>query len=173
MSRSNVLFVTLLAVVLLGLMAKYVYQKPKFILGEQAPNFETTLISGEKKSLADLRGRVVLLQFWGSWCGPCRAENPHLAELFRKFSGRGFDIFSIAVEQNEARWKNAIEKDGLVWPFHAVEMSEDLQFFKGKIVEQYQVRSIPQTYLLDKNGTIVGINLSPTELEKAIEKRLN
>lgn len=172
MGKNNIWLISLAVVAVLALMAKYLYQKPKFIRGESAPDFEAQLLSGSSAKLSSLRGKPVLLQFWGSWCGPCRAENPHLAELYKKYGPKGFEIFSVAIEQREAAWRAAVQKDGMVWPYQTAEFSEDLQFFKGRIVELYKVRSIPQTYLLDASGGIVGVNLSPAELDKKLAEMM-
>ena len=172
MKKPLLLAAVFAVVYLLFLAGKYFYQSPKFINGEVAPDFTTKLISGETAKLSDLRGKFVLLQFWASWCGPCRHENPELVGLFQKYQSGGFEIFSVAIERSEAAWKSAIARDGMAWKFHAAELTEDLKFFKGPIVELYKVRTIPQTYLLDPKGTIIGVNLPPVEIDKILSGRL-
>lgn len=171
----NKTLIAVLAVVAfygLFLAGKYFYQTPKFINGEPAPDFSTKLINGETAKLSDLRGKYVLLQFWASWCGPCRHENPELVGLFQKYQAGGFEIFSIAVERSEQAWRAAIVRDGMGWKYHAAELTDDLKFFKGPVVELYKVRTIPQTYLLDPSGVIIGVNFSPKEIEKVLSTRL-
>ncbi len=172
MNKTIIAAIALVAVFALFLLGKYFYQSPKFINGEKAPDFSATLIGGETAKLSDLRGKFVLLQFWGSWCGPCRRENPELLAIFQKYQSRGFEVFSIAIERSEDTWKSAIARDGINWKYHAAEFSEDLQFFKGPIVELYKVKTIPQTYLLDAGGTIIGVNLPPAEIERVLSARL-
>lgn len=161
MNRTNLIFVAL------GLVLFFAwrqYRKPNFIVGESAPDFTATLVDGRTIHFSELKGRYVLLQFWGSWCGPCRRENPHLAELYRKYHERGFDIFSVGIERNPQAWRRAIETDGLIWPYHTA----DFQEFGGPIAKQFNIKSIPTTFLIKPDGMIEGVNLSP----EAIERRL-
>lgn len=166
MKKTNLL---LLIAAVLAVGAWYWSRQPRFIAGERAPDFTTTLADGHAVRLADFRGRYVLLQFWGSWCGPCRAENPHLVELYQKYHDRGFEIFSIGIERNAAAWQRAIAQDGLVWPWHAA----DLQEFDGPVARQYKIRQIPATYLINPEGVIMGANLSAGQLDKMLAGAFN
>lgn len=159
-------FTRFLPVALLVLVAVlwYRHRQPSFVMGDTAPDFEVTLKSGEKARLSDLRGQYVLLQFWGSWCGPCRAENPHLAQLYRQYHDRGFEIFSIGIEQRPEAWARAIASDGMVWKYHAME-SQD---FSGGQATQYNIHSIPTTFLINREGTIVGVNFSPEKIGQVL-----
>ncbi len=172
MKKLLIAALALVAGIALFRLGKNLYQAPGFVLGAKAPDFSATLLDGSTAKLSDLRGKVVLVQFWASWCGPCRRENPELAVLFQKFGPKGFEIFSIGVERSEAAWRAAIARDGAVWKHHTVEISEDLKFFKGPIIDLYKVHSIPQTYLLDATGTIIGVNLQPVEIERLLAARL-
>lgn len=171
-SKTGIAFSILVTLVIGWPLAKHFWQSPKFINGETAPDFSIQLKTGETARLSDLRGKFVLLQFWGSWCGPCRRENPHLKTLLNEFGPRGFEIFSIAIERNAEAWNAAIERDGIGWKYHAAEFSDDLQFFSGPVVGLFKVRAIPQTYLIDPKGLIIGVNLPPDQLEKTLSTRL-
>lgn len=160
--------------ILAGLFVNHLYRKPRFIQGERAPAFSITLNHGGEFRLDDWRGRFVLLHFWGSWCGPCRQENPALARLFREFADPAhpqqapFVILSVGVETDSLQWARAREKDGLVWPWHFA----DFQRFSGELTALYGVREIPTTYLLDPEGYILGVNLSETQLRDILRDRL-
>lgn len=150
------------------LYAWYKYRQPRFIAGDKAPDFEVTLADGQKARLADLKGKYVLLHFWGSWCGPCRAENPHLATIYQQYSGLGFEVFSIGIEQNEEAWQRAISRDGLAWRYHTMESAE----FDGGVARMYNIRVIPATFLINPDGDIMGVNLPPEQIEKTLSQRL-
>jgi thiol-disulfide isomerase/thioredoxin len=154
--------------VVLAAFLWYQYRAPRFVTGEQAPDFQAVLKDGRSVKLSDLRGKYVLLQFWGSWCGPCRAENPGIVQLYQKYRPQGFEVFSIGIEQNENAWGKAIERDGMIWPWH----SADLQRFDSKIARLYNIRAIPATFLLDPEGTILGVNLTPSEIDTTLRRQL-
>jgi len=161
----------LLGLAVIGFIGYKIYIMPKFSDGEKVPGFTTTLINGESFSLDDLNGRYVLLDFWGSWCGPCRVESPALVSLNQKFAKKkfseasGFDIVSVAIETNENRWKSAINKDQLNWPYHIVQLDR----FKGKIATQYGVKEIPTKYLLGTDGSVLMVNPSFGEITEFLE----
>ena len=150
------------------LFAWYKYRQPRFIAGETAPDFEVSLADGQKARLSDLKGKYVLLQFWGSWCGPCRAENPHLAAIYARYRNAGFEIFSIGIENSALAWKKAIERDSLVWRHHAMESGE----FDGGVARQYNIKVIPSTFLINPDGDIMGVNLAPEQIEKMLSQYL-
>ena len=174
MNFSKVLNV-LLALAFLGFIGYKIYQMPKFGDGEVAPGFQAELIDGKSFSLSDLNGSYVLLDFWGSWCGPCRKENPDLVKLHKTFNGKsfsdakGFEIVSVAIETNEKRWKRAIEKDQLNWPHHIVQLDR----FKGPIALEYGVREIPTKYLLDTKGEILMVNPTFAKLHAFFNEKTN
>lgn len=144
------------------------YRQPRFGAGDEAPDIQLTLMNGQAARLSDLRGKYVLLQFWGSWCGPCRQENPHLVELYRKYHEKGFEVFSIGLEFNPNAWKNAILNDQLEWPYHSMESAN----FDGPLAKQYNIKSIPSTFLLNPQGVIMGVNLNPDYLKKMLSEKL-
>ncbi len=166
--KSNIWTLIIVAAVLVGAFFWYKSRQPRFGVGELAPDFTAVLADGSAAKRSDLRGKMVLLHFWGSWCGPCRAENPHLVELYHKYHDKGFDIFSIGVETNTTAWQKAIERDGLIWPRHSVDTAK----FGGAIARQYNVHSIPATFLILPNGVIAGVNLSPNQMDKMLSEQL-
>ena len=168
------IWIILLGLVIIGFLANYFYKKPKFSNGESIPEFEAQLINGESFKLSDLSGKYVLLDFWGSWCAPCRKESPELVKLYNKFNGKkfkdadDFEIVSVAIETSEKSWKKAIDKDGLIWPYHIPQMER----FKSPIATQFRVREVPTKYLLNEKSEIIAVNLSINEIAKMLENRL-
>ena len=133
----------------------------RVVEGSQAPEISLPNPDGEVLHLSDLRGKIVLIDFWASWCGPCRRANPELVAIYDKFNARGFEIFSVSLDgipsqpnaQND--WRFAIEKDDLHWPNHV----SDLQGYNSIVAEQYGFDGIPFTVLLDRDGKIIARNL--------------
>ena len=144
------------------------YRQPRFSGGDQVPDIDIELVNGQHAKLSDLKGKYVLLQFWGSWCGPCRQENPELVRLYKKYHEKGFEIFSINIKFNPAAWKNAIQNDQMEWPFHTMESAS----FDGPLAKQFNIKSIPTTFLLNKSGVIMGVSLHPDYLEKMLSEKL-
>ncbi|MFT6319742.1 MAG: thiol-disulfide isomerase/thioredoxin [Granulosicoccus sp.] len=157
---------------------KYLYQIPKFENGERSPNFEWTLPSGEKSDLTKLEGKYVLIDFWGSWCGPCIAEVPGLTTLFDKYhtskfkNADGFDIVGVGVEKEEKRWRRAIGKYKLVWENHVFDENTNFRFFNSKVAKLYGITEVPTKYLLDEKGVIVLVNPSVEELDEFLRGQL-
>lgn len=170
----------LIFVLLVGgfIVGQYFYKLPKFVNGETALDFSVTLNDQETFHLSDLKGNFVLLDFWGSWCGPCRAQNRDLVRLHKKFENarfqkaKGFEIVSVGVETNADRWQRAIAKDGLNWTYHILDKATSLRFFDSPIAKLYGVKELPTTYLINEEGFIMGVNLSIEEIDKLLSNRL-
>ena len=170
---NKILNILLIALVI-GYIAYYFYKKPKYINGEIAPAFTAQMLDGSSFSLSDLKGSYVLLDFWGSWCGPCRGDNPGIVRLYDKYNGKtfedanDFEVVSVAIETKEDRMKRAIAKDGLRWKYHIPQLKR----FKSEVASLYGVKEIPTKYLINPEGFIMGVNLSTKEIDKLLAERL-
>jgi peroxiredoxin len=133
--------------------------------GKTAPDIEFPSPSGEMISLSSLQGKVVLLDFWASWCRPCRAENPNVVKMYNAYKDKGFEIFSFSLDQDKAKWINAIQKDGLVWENH----SSDLKGWNTETLPLYGLKGIPFTVLIDRDGKIIETNLRGQALENKLK----
>jgi peroxiredoxin len=138
-------------------------------IGMDAPDISLPDPNGKVRSLSSMKGKVVLLDFWASWCGPCRKANPHVVEVYNKYKSKGFDVFSVSLDRPDGKqkWVDAIKQDGLVWSNHV----SDLKFWDSAPAGVYGVRSIPKTFLIGKDGKIVAIN-PRNNLEEEILKAL-
>lgn len=132
----------------------------KTAVGQPAINFTQQDVNGKLVSLSSFKGKYVLVDFWASWCGPCRAENPNVVKAFNKYKSKGFDILGVSFDDDKDAWLAAIKKDGLTWTHVS-----DLKGWENAVAKMYQIKSIPQNYLLDKEGKIIGKNLRGEDLE--------
>ncbi len=130
-----------------------------------APEIALPNPDGQVVKLSSLKGKVVLLDFWASWCGPCRKENPNVLALYKKYSSKGFTVFSVSLDSDKEAWKRAIKADGLQWSGHV----SDLQQWNTPLTKIYNFNSIPHTVLIDKSGQVVGVNLRGQVLEQKIQ----
>ncbi len=146
-------------------MQAQVNQMKSFAVGGEAPDFTQKMPNGGEMSLSDLRGKVVLIDFWASWCGPCRRENPNVVRMYNKYKDKGFDILGVSLDKAHDNWVQAIEKDGLMW--HHV---SDLKGWGNEVAQAYGVRSIPHTVLIDQEGRIIERNLRGEALERKLEE---
>ncbi len=138
-------------------------------LGQPAPEIALPNPDGEIMRLSDLKGKVVLLDFWASWCGPCRRANPHVVKLYEKYKDDGFTVFSVSLDRNgqKERWVNAIKQDGLAWESHV----SDLKYWQSEPARRYGITAIPATFLLDREGKIQALN-PRANMEEEIQKLL-
>ena len=144
-------------------LSKQIESKQQFLTGGTAPDFVQQTPEGEDMKLSDHRGKVLLVDFWASWCGPCRRENPNVVKLYEKYKDQGFDILGVSLDKDKKRWVNAIEQDGLEW--HHV---SDLRGWQNAVAKTYSVSSIPHTILLDQEGKIIARNLRGPALERKL-----
>jgi peroxiredoxin len=142
-----------------------VKQAKGFSAGGLAPDFAMNQVDGTELKLSDLRGKVVLVDFWASWCRPCRLANPEVVALYAKYKDQGFEILGISLDRNTAAWEKAIEKDNLTW-YHV----SDLKGWQNAAAQLYGVRSIPQTLLIDAEGKIIARNLKGAALEAKLKE---
>lgn len=162
-------------VVVAAAIAFYFIRKmPKFDSGQLAPNFQASTLGGDDLTFHGFEGQYILLDFWGSWCPPCRKENPLLVNLYKKHEDHeykdaiAFQIVSIGVETNKRAWENAIKKDGLFWRHHI----SSLNRFKDPIVEAYGVKEIPTKYFVGPDFKIIGVNWTTGQIDDYLTKRI-
>ena len=139
-------------------------------VGTEAPDIKLAQADGTTLALSSLRGKYVLLDFWASWCGPCRQENPNVVKAYQQFKdkGKGFTIYSVSLDSDKDRWTKAIAADGLAWPNHV----SDLQGWQSAGAAAYGVQSIPASFLLDPQGRIIAKNLRGPALEAKLAEVL-
>lgn len=136
-------------------------------IGQTAPDFTMNTIDGKTVKLSALRGKYVLLDFWASWCQPCRMENPNVVRVFNKYKDKNFTILGISLDKDPVAWKQAVMADGLTWT-HASELKD----FESPTVRLYQVDAIPSSFIIDPDGKIIAKNLRGEELESFLNKTL-
>lgn len=124
-------------------------------IGKLAPDIDLPTPDGKSIKLSSLKGKYVLLDFWASWCGPCRRENPSVVAAYNKFKDKGFTVYSVSLDKDKTAWVNAIKADGLIWENHV----SDLKFWNSIAAKMYNVQGIPAQFLLDKEGIIIAQNL--------------
>ena len=135
-------------------------------VGKDAPDIVLPRADGTLLKLSSLRGNYVLIDFWASWCGPCRRENPNVIRLYNMYKDKGFTVYSVSLDENKDAWLGAIAADGLVWPNHV----SDLSKWNSPVVQAYQIQGIPHTVLVDPKGKIIDIGLRGAALEQKLNE---
>lgn len=136
-------------------------------IGSPAPALDLTTPDGRPITLADFKGKVTLIDFWASWCGPCRQENPNVVRMYDRFKDKGFEIYGVSLDKDKGAWQAAIAKDGLKWRH-----GSELNFWQSSFVPRYRIEGIPMTYLIDGNGIIIDKGLRGPALEQRLEQLL-
>lgn len=135
--------------------------------GSTAPEIELENPDGKVIPLSSLRGKVVLIDFWASWCKPCRIENPKVVKMYNEYKPQGFEIYGVSLDRDKGKWVDAIKQDGLTWP-----QVSDLQFWNSAAAQLYNVSSIPHTVLVDREGKIIASGLRGRALEEKVKESL-
>ena len=145
------------------------YENP-IEVGETAPDFTAPSINGSDVTLSEevSKNNVTLLDFWAAWCRPCRVENPNLVRLYKSYNKDGFDIIGVSLDRTKEQWEQAVEDDNLLWT-----QVSNLNFWNDPIARRYSIRAIPQSFLIDKQGVVIGKNLRGNDLEESIKFALS
>lgn len=154
------------AIVILSVFASAAHAQPK--IGSQAPEISLPNENGEVVKLSSLKGKVVLLDFWASWCGPCRQSNKHTRSVYNKFNAKGFEVFSVSIDGNQKEWTRAVQQDNMSWPQVIDTHAEN----GNQLTKTWNLQYIPATFLIDKEGRIVASGLEQDELEKLLKQML-
>jgi thiol-disulfide isomerase/thioredoxin len=125
-------------------------------------------VSGDSITLASQKGKVILLDFWASWCGPCRVSNKKLVKLYEKYKSQGFEIFGVSLDQEKRDWEKAIQKDKIAW----LQVNDPRGSWNAKTAADWNISVLPTSFLINKKGDVVAIDLDGKELEKVIKKLL-
>jgi len=137
-------------------------------VGNPAPEFSAPNPEGKMLTLKESLGKITIIDFWASWCGPCRKDNPDVVALYNEFHSKGLNIIGVSLDKDDAKWKEAIAKDGLVWNHVS-----NLKFWQDPIAELYNIKSIPATFIVDENGKIIARDLRGEQLRAKIASLLN
>ena len=137
-------------------------------VGHQAPVFKTNSLEGKPVSLADYKGKYVMVDFWASWCPPCRQENPNLVRLYNQFKYKGFNILGVSLDEDKGKWQAAVREDKLTW-----QQASDLKKWDGATARMYHIEAIPSNFIIDPQGNIIAKNITGKNLEEFLNKTFN
>ena len=145
------------------------------VQGQEIPNISDPRLQirlpdakGDTLSLISLKGKVVLLDFWASWCMPCRSANRKLVKIYSKYQSKGFEIYGVSLDENSKDWLKAVAKDKITW----IQVNEQGGSWDASTAQQWNISAIPTSFLVNRKGDIVAMNLEPEELEKALKELL-
>jgi thiol-disulfide isomerase/thioredoxin len=171
-TNNKIALITLLAIIA-SIYIRYLYHKPRLVNGDVAIEIKGVNHQGDSVRLTDLTGKYILLEFWGSWCAPCRKNNPVIVDLYQDYKEKkfrdadGFSVFYFALDDDEQSWRNAIIKDNLTWPYHMMGSGK----FDNEIAGLYGIRSVPSSFLLGPDLTIIGVNPDERDIRKILDNR--
>lgn len=154
----------LIIAILLLITSLHGNAQPK--IGEQVQEIVLKNVNGGTEKLSDLRGKLVLIDFWASWCGPCRRSNKDLVKLYAKYKAKGFEIYGISIDDNTAAWKKAIATDRITW-----KQVNEQGGWEGSIASAWKIEEIPSSFLLDREGRLIALDPSPAEIERYLKKK--
>lgn len=149
------------------LLCSSLFMQAQIKQGYKAPEVALPTASGDTIKLSSLKGKVVLLDFWASWCGPCRISNKGLVKLYPKYKDKGFEILGVSLDEDLSDWQKAVKKDKISW-LQVI----DNGGWESKTVNQWRISAIPTSYLINKDGALVAMDLEGKELEKALKELL-
>lgn len=152
-------------IAILLLATATIYAQPK--IGEQAPDISMTDTKGKLQQLSALKGKVVLIDFWASWCGPCRRAMPELVSLYHQYRSKGFEIYGISLDEKTADWKKAVATDKITW----IQVNEP-GGWNGPTATAWKIEQLPSSFLLDRTGKIIRIDPSGKDLRTLLEQLL-